>query len=235
MEPTIYNKKDLLYKGCGIYKTSSIYKDIEEGFNVPYYSDFINFNTADLYDIPIIGRKEYVKNHQNLIYSKSNIVYNGNTFNALKVTQPGGNIAATDEMFNFGGRDYEIEFIQFIEEVSGLPNFSMWPKLGSNWFGFGFHSDDINLMILSQSNDYTLYNGASYSELSGGYYWVDTGVSRNTPSKMKIKTNGNEVSFFVDEILKLSIVIDDVFMNCLNFSPRYGKSFYMSELKINWV
>ena len=235
MEPTIYNKKDLLYKGYGIYKTSSIYKDIEEGFNVPYYSDFINFNTTELYDIPIIGRKEYVKNHQNLIYSKSNIVYGGNTFNALKVTQPGEDIAATDEMFNFGGRDYEIEFIQFIEKLSDHSNFSMWPKLGSNWFGFGLKHSETNIMILSQSNDYTLYNGASYSSTSGGYYWVDTGVSGATPSKMKIKTNGNEVSFFVDEILKLSIAIDDVFMNCLNFSPRYGKSFYLSELKINWV
>jgi hypothetical protein len=232
--PTVY-KGEIIYNQSRLYKTSSVYKDIKEGYNIPYFSDFTNFNTIDLYDVPIIGRKEYVKNHQNLIYSKSTLVYGGDTFNAIKVTQPGGNIAATDEMFNFGGRNYEIEFIQFIDKLSTYNNFSIWLKLGYKWFGFGIYHSRTNLMILSQSNDYRLYNGASYFTASGGYDWVDTGITGATPSKTKIKTNGNEVSFFVEGHLKLSIELEDVFMNCFNFSPRYSKSFYMTELKINWV
>ena len=233
-ETKVYNTESV-YNQSSLYKTSSVYKDIKEGYNVPYFSDFTNFNTIDLYDVPIIGRKEYVKNHQNLIYSKSSIVYGGNTVDALKVTQPGGNIAATDEMFNFGGRNYEIELIQFIEKLSYDPNFSIWLNIGSTWFGYCIYHTSGNIMILSQSSNYSLYNGASYYHTSGGYYWVNTGVSGAAPLKTKITTNGNEVNFFIEGILKLSIVLGDVFMNCLNFSPRLGKSFYMTELKINWV
>lgn len=241
MEPIIYKpgayKSPGIYKGTGgIYNGRCVYNDGTGGYNVPYYTKFENFNFIELCDNPIIGKKEFVRNHQNLVYSNETILYNGETLNSLKVKEPNNtDFTAPDLFLFFGNNNYRLSFINKIEQNTLHPNFSIWFSFGNNWVGLGTSHGTGVIFILFDNSSYTLFNGAYTHHVSGIYHWVDTNIPETSAFKISIEAILNKVKFKFNDVLLAECEFNDVFMNGLNFSPRYNKSFWITELKAEWI